>query len=75
MDRYKLTRAAVKKAVKFIKTGDGKAPTWATKYKKDLSVKGSQLFYQDREVVSRERVDDVLRQELYKKGGGRTRRS
>ena len=69
MDRYKITSDAVKKAVNFIKDGSGKAPLWATKYKDDLSVRGSKLFYKEREVVSKERVNDVLREQLYKKGG------
>ena len=69
MDRFKITDAALKKAIKFVKSGDGKAPAWASKYKADLTIKGSKLFYKEREIVSRERVDDVLREQLYKKGG------
>ena len=68
-DRFKITDAALKKAIKYVKSGDGKPPPWASKYKADLSVKGSKLFYKEREIVSRERVDAVLRDQLYKKGG------
>ena len=69
MDRFRVTDATLKSAIKFIKTGNGKAPMWATRYKEDLSVKGSKLFYKTREVVSKERVSEVLRDELYKKDG------
>lgn len=69
MDRYKITTDAVKKAIKFVKNGNGTPPAWASKYKADLSVRGSKLFYKEREVVSKERVNDVLREQLYKKGG------
>ena len=69
MDRYKISNDAVKKALKFLKTGTGNKPNWASKYKDDLTVKGSKLFYKDREVIGKERVDEVLRKELYKKKG------
>ena len=69
MDRFKITDAALKKAIKFVRSGDGKPPPWALKYKADLSLKGSKLFYKEREIVSREKVDAVLRDQLYKKGG------
>ena len=69
MDRYKISNEGVKKSVKFLKTGAGTPPKWVSKYKDDLTVKGSKLFYKDREVVGKERVDEVLRKELYKKKG------
>ena len=69
MDRFKITEAGRKKALKYIKSKKGSPPTWATKYKDDLTTKGSKLFYKEREVISRENVDDVLRFELYKKDG------
>ena len=69
MDRYKLKDADIKKAVTYLKTKKGTLPVWASKYKDDLTLKGNKLFYKERQVVSRERVDDVLRNELYKKGG------
>ena len=69
MDRFKITEAGLKKAIKFVKTGNGSPPTWAKKYKEDLTAKGNKLFYKEREIVSREQVDAVLRRELYKKDG------
>ena len=69
MDRFKFTEANVKKAIVFKKTGKGKPSTWVAKYKDDLTTKGSKLFYKKRQVVPREKVDDVLRTELYKKNG------
>ena len=71
MDRYKISESVLKKVATFLKNGkkDGKLPLWVTKYKEDLSVKGTKVFYKEREIISKERVDDVLRKELYKKGG------
>ena len=71
MDRYKITASILKKAISFLKSGkkNGNPPVWVTKYKDDLSVKGKKLFYKEREIISRERVDDVLRKELYKPSG------
>ena len=69
MDRFKITESGLKKAYKFIRYKKGSPPVWATKYKDDLSIKGTKLMYKDREIVSRDKVDDVLRFELYKKDG------
>jgi len=69
MDRFKITDTNLKHAKAFLKTGKGKHPVWTSKYKDDLTFKGNKLYYKEREVVSRERVDDVLRKELYRKDG------
>ena len=69
MDRFKITDAAIKQAIEYIKTEKGKPPRWVSKYKDDISLKGNKLYYKEREVISKERVDDVLRTELYKKNG------
>ena len=69
MDRFKITEAGLTKAKQFVKNGNGSPPKWATKYKEHLSIKGGKLFYKERQVIPKERVDDVLRKELYKKNG------
>ena len=69
MDRFKITEESLKQAIAYLKNKKGKRPVWASKYSDDIVLKGNKLFYKDREVVSRELVDAVLRKELYKKNG------
>ena len=69
MNRFKYSNQSLKNAIKFIKTTKGQPPSWVTKHRDDLVVKGSKLFFNDREIISRERVQDVLRKEIYKVGG------
>ena len=69
MDRFKFTELSIKKAIQFLKNKKGKPSAWVTKFKDDLSVKGGKIFFKDREVVPREKVSDLLRNELYKKNG------
>ena len=68
MNRYKFTDASIKKAIKYIK-GAKTGPTWAKKFKDDLSVKSGKVFYKGMQVVPKERVDDVLRKEIYQPNG------
>ena len=67
MQRFKLTDKKIKQAIAYLKTKKGTSPNFAIKFKDDLKVKGSKLFFQDLEVVPREKVDEVLRKELYGK--------
>ena len=67
MERYKIVEKNLKAAIKFIKHGTGTPPRYAVKFKDQLSVKGSKLYYNDREVVPQEQQDDVFRRELYGK--------
>ena len=70
MNRYSIKQSDFPAAIKYIKTGEDKisAPNWAVKYKDDLSIKNGKIFYQvDRELVSKERVSDYLREQIYSK--------
>ena len=69
INRYKITTKGLEQAVKFLKTGKGhlSVPTWVDKYKADLKVKNGKVFFQKRELVSRENVEDYLRKRLYSK--------
>ena len=69
MDRYKFTEASLKSAIKFLKHQKGKPLAWVTKFKDGLTVRAGKVYYNKRQIVPREKVDDVLRKELYKKGG------
>ena len=67
MERFKITEKKIAQAVSFIKNGKGVAPKFAMKFKDELTIKGKKLFYNNREFVPREKIDDVLRQELFGK--------
>ena len=69
MNRYKFTDASLEKAIKFIRGKTSTGPAWAKKHKEDLKIKGKKLYYKDKEIVTRERIDEVLRSEIYKKNG------
>ena len=69
INRYKITKADVAQAVKFLKTKKGHldvAP-WVEKFKANLSVKNGKLNFDGKEVVPREDVDAYLRRRLYSK--------
>ena len=67
MFRYKFTDKSVADAIRFLKTKKGVPPTFVQRFKDDLTFKGSKLYYNNKEVISQERRDDVFREELYKK--------
>ena len=67
MNRYKITDAQITKAKKFLKGKVKNGPPWTVKYKDDLKVVGSKLLFKSKEVVSSEKVDVVLRREIYRK--------
>ena len=67
MNRFKVTRASISEAKKFMKDDKLSAPTWAKRFKADLTAKGNKMFYKKLEIVAAEDVDDVLRRELFKK--------
>lgn len=69
MNRFKFSKAALKKAISFLEQKTKTGPVWASKFKDELKVKNGKLFYQDRQIVAREDVDTLLRSELYKKNG------
>ena len=67
MNRYKFSLGNLAKAIKFIGGKSPLAPPFAKKFKDDLTVKKKKLFYEDKEIVAKEKVDDLLRDILYKK--------
>ena len=69
MFRYKFTEASVDKARKYLKGTVKKGPVWAERFKDDLTLKGKKVFYKTMQIVPKEQVDKLLRDELYKKDG------
>ena len=72
MNRYKFTEENIRQAIKFLKSGGSAprvGPNWAKRFKDDLKVKGSKVFYKDLEVVPDEKIDDYLRDKMFKKDG------
>lgn len=69
MNRYKFNAKDWPAAIAFIKAGKKtvETPTWALKYKDDLTVKRKQIYYQNRRVVPSEKVDEFLRKKIYDK--------
>ena len=62
-------KADIAKAIKFVQTNKGHldvAP-WVEKFKSQLKVKNKKLYFEDREIVAREDVDNYLRKRLYSK--------
>jgi hypothetical protein len=66
MNRYKFTTEGIKSAIKFLKNESETGPNWAVRYKADLKVKGSDVFYKDKKIITKEQVGKVLRKEIYK---------
>ena len=67
MNRYKISDGQIEKAKKFLKGKRQTGPAWAVKFKNELKIVGRKLLFNDKEVVSLEKVDTVLRKEIYKK--------
>ena len=67
LNRYKFYEKDFPAAKKYIKSGKGKAPNWCKKFKDKLQIKGSKIFYDEKEIVPLEKVDDYLRSKLYSK--------
>ena len=69
MERYKFTSDGIKQAIQFLKGKADDAPKWAKRFKTDLKVKASKVYYKDREIIPREKIEDYLRTEMFKKDG------
>ena len=69
MNRYKFSRDNIEKAIQFLQGKTKEGPTFATRFKDRLVVKKKKLFFEEKEVVPREDVDEVLRREIYKIDG------
>ena len=69
MNRYRITESQLPIVKKFLAgKATNKVPTWAKKFKDDLSVKRGKLFYKQQEVIPREQIDTFLRKIFYTKG-------
>ena len=69
MQRYKFTVDAISKAIQFLKGKSEEGPAWAKRFKKDLKVKGSDVYYNELKIIAQEKVDDYLRTQMFKKDG------
>jgi hypothetical protein len=69
MNRFRFTDADINRTIQYLKTGKGhlEIPRWAEKYQEDLKIKTKQLYYKDKLIVSREKLDGYLRKRLYDK--------
>ena len=69
INRYKILKADVANAIKFLQTKKGHLDVkpWVEKFKDNLSVKKNKLYFDDKEVIPRENVDTYLRRRLYSK--------
>jgi hypothetical protein len=66
MNRFKFTAEGISSAIKFLKNESDTGPNWCVKYKADLNVKGSDVYYKDKKIITKDKVDKVLRKEIYK---------
>ena len=69
MNRYRFSKENIAAAILFLKKKSATGPPFAEKFKNDLRVKGKKLFYEGKQVVAREEVEDVYRTEIYKVKG------
>ena len=68
MNRYKILEKDLKLVIEKVKGKDVTGlPNWFKKNKETLTVKNGELFYEEKEVVPREKVDATLRDAFYKK--------
>ena len=69
MNRYKIEKSSYKKVKLYLagKAFKKDVPSYAVKFKEDLSFKGNTLLYQGSPVVPSEDVDSYLRKEFYDK--------
>ena len=69
INRYKFLLADIPKVKAFLKDNEktNGVPHYAKKFKADITIKRGKLYYQDREIVPRENVEDYLRDKLYSK--------
>jgi hypothetical protein len=69
MNRFRFTDKDIGVTIKFLQTGKGhlELPKWAEKYQDDLKIKHKKLYYKEKLIVSREKLDGYLRKRLYDK--------
>ena len=66
MERYKFTTDNIGKARKFLSGKAKTGPAWAKRFKSDLKAQGTKVFYKDREIIPVSKVDDTLRNGIFK---------
>ena len=69
MQRYKFTVDGISKAIQFLKGKSEEGPAWAKRFKAELKVKGTDVYYGELKIIAQEQVDDYLRTEMFKKDG------
>ena len=69
MQRYKFTVDGISKAIQFLKGKSEEGPAWAKRFKDELKVKGSDVYYGELKIIAQEKVDDYLRTEMFKRDG------
>ena len=69
MNRYKFSRDNIEKAIQFLQGKSKGGPPFAKRFKEQLVVKKKKLWFEEKEVVAREDVDEVLRKEIYQIDG------
>ena len=68
MNRYKIFEKDLKPVINKLQGKDvSPLPNWFKKNKEALSIKNGTLFFQEKEVIPREKVDATLRDAFYKK--------
>ena len=69
MHRYKFLERDFPAAIAYIKKGTKTVdtPTWALKFKSDLTTSNKNIFYQKKEIIPKEKVNTYLRKRIYDK--------
>ena len=69
MYRYKFTDRDLKNCAKYLKTKKGKLQQkpWVTKFESDLTTKLGKVFYKEKEIIPKERLDAFLRKRIFSK--------
>ena len=68
MNRYKISEKDLKSVIEKLKGKDVPSlPNWFKKNKETLSIKNGKLFFDEKEVIPREKIDATLRDAFYKK--------
>lgn len=69
MFRYKIRDAQLAKVKKYLRTKSGRLqmPNWGIKFEKDLTLKGTKVYYKDKEIVPQDRVEPYLRARIFSK--------
>ena len=69
MNRYKISEQDITKVLALLKNPQHplKMPNWYKKHKEDITQKKGELYYQDKRIIPKEKVNSVLRDLFYSK--------